>query len=151
MQNTEEKLLEYDFTIDEIETNLRLLNDLKENEKLIISDQYIMVDNRYFSSFRRWFTNDDREIIIKFINLIVLDAKKYYKEMIQKVKNGEESKENYNRLSTFTNLIQGSRDGLSNLSKTYEGDKLLKAKIETIKREVNYLVSEFISTGREYY
>lgn len=139
------------FTKDVIETNLRLLNSVKEYEKLIVEGDYLKIDDRYFASIRRWFCSDDRESIVKFITEIIKGAKSYYFEMIEQIKQGGDVKENYIRLSTFTHLIEGSRDGLGNLILTYSNDKLMKAKIETIKRDVNYIVSQYINTGNNYY
>lgn len=141
-----------EFTLDEIETNLRLLCDIKQNEKLVIEGNYIKIDDRYFLSIRRWWNEDERDKILFFLGELINSSKKYYIEMVSEIKNcGNSSKQNYNRLCTLTYLIQESRDGLTNISLTYVNDKLLKSKIETIKREINYIVSEFINTGKEFY
>lgn len=140
-----------ELNIEEVETNLRVLNSINEREKLLIDGKYLRIDDRYFASLRRYFNGDDRESIVEFITEIIKSAKAFYFGMIEKIKEGGDAKENYVRLSTFTHLIEGSRDGLGNLILTYSDDKLMKAKIETIKRDVNYIVSQYINTGNNYY
>lgn len=144
--------MELSLTLDEIETNLRVLGDIKENEKLVIDGNFIKVDDRYLSSFRRWWSEDNRNLIIVFLSSIINHCKKYYIDMVTIIKNGDNNcKETYNRLSTFTMLIEKSRDGLHNLALTYNSDKLIRARMECLKRQLNYLVSEFINTGNQYY
>lgn len=140
-----------DLNIEEVETNLRVLNSLNEREKLLIDGKYLRIDDRYFASLRRYFSGDDRESIVEFITEIIKSAKAFYFGLIEKIKDGGDVRENYIRLSTFTHLIEGSRDGLGNLILTYSDDKLMKAKIETIKRDVNYIVSQYINAGNNYY
>lgn len=138
-------------TIEEVETNLRLLCDIKQYEKLIINGNFLKIDDRYFGSIRRWLSQDNRNELLTFLVNLISEAKRHYNQLIIDIKNGSNPKENYNKLANFFYLIENSRDGLTNIAFTYYDDKLLKAKIETIKREINFIVSEFINTGNQYY
>jgi hypothetical protein len=139
-KNKEKEQPENEFpklTLEEIETNLRLLGDLKEHEKLMIDGNFITVDQRYAQSLRRWLTEDSRRKAIYFIAYVISEANKICTSMYNDMSNGvDQNSNNLDKLMSFQLLIKGANNGLSKLSYTYNDDKLSKAKIETIQREI---------------
>ena len=39
---------------------LKIIKDIRKNEKIIIRDDKLVVDDRYFQAIRRWYDNDNR-------------------------------------------------------------------------------------------
>ncbi len=124
---------------DDVQTNLRLLCDLKENEKLMISydNKYLAIDGRYLQCVRRYFTLDSRERTIKYIEYVIDETKTHCLAIIENATlKGTNSKEFYECLLHLHTLLNGTLTGLGRLSITYSGDKLSVARLETIQTNI---------------
>lgn len=139
-ENKKEKEPENEFpklSFEEIETNLRLLGDLKEHEKLMVDGKFVTVDQRYVQSFRRWLSEDSRVKAINFIGYVISEASRICTSMCNEMPNSVDANSaNLDKIMNFQLLIKGANNGLSKLACTYNDDKLSKAKIETIQREI---------------
>lgn len=124
-----------DMSYEEIQTNLRLLGDVVHTEKLHISSngKEMNVDDRYLQSMWRWWSSDSRGKTLRFIQHVYSQAEKYCNELVEKVNNRENPKENTEKLIRLWNLIKSSGKGLDRLNMTYGEDKKFAAKIGTIK------------------
>jgi len=120
-----------DLTYEEVQVNLRVLADLKEGERLMISKQFIEVDQRYLQSLRRYLTDDSRVRTINFVSHVIEHAKKYCSEAVAKINEDDSKKINMEKLVNLQTLLKASKTGLSRLAMTYSSDKLNHAKIET--------------------
>lgn len=137
MENETEQISEYiQMTLDEIQINLRVLGDLKENEKLLIADKFLTIDQRYIQTLRRWMTADSRDKSIQFINNIISETQRVCLQIVDCVERHENPKENIEQLLRFQGLLNGALSGLGRLCITYCDDKLSKAKIETIQSNI---------------
>ena len=86
-----------DLSYEDVQINLRLLVDLKEGEKLMVTDgRYIQVDRRYVQGFRRYITSDSRSKSLNFINHVIYWSKKYCNDAVENINKNRISKYNYN-------------------------------------------------------
>merc|ERR1712070_1042919 len=69
--NTEKESLNLKKDIDTILLNLKIISQIKENDKLITSNSMLEIDNNYFQFAKRWFNNDSRLTTIEYIKSIV--------------------------------------------------------------------------------
>ena len=121
-------------SFDDIQINLRLLCDIKENEKLMIDDKYITIDQRILQSIRRQMSADSRTKTLAFIDNIINDTQHFCMKLLHK--NHMCQKEDNEKLTQIQTLLNGSLIGLSRLALTYASDKLSRAKIETIQSNI---------------
>lgn len=134
---------------------LKLISKIKEGDKIIIKDQSIKIDNRYFQSLRRWYNNDNRYLSIIFIenainnaleledsldNIINLNNKSIEsKEEIKKLtKIQKKSIKDY--LNNLSNELNNAIEGLKNIKTTYILDKLMQEKLDVLisKIDISY-------------
>jgi len=123
----------YDINVQDIQINLRLLGDVKENEKLMVSEnKYLMVDGRPLQLIQRWWSDDSRSRTIEFINQLIGCTKEYCESIVLKIEENQHNKENFEELLRFQGLLNSSIIGINRLTVTYGNDKLSRAKLETI-------------------
>lgn len=120
-----------------IQINLRLLSDIVQDEKLHISSdgKTMVVDNRYAQHLRRYWSGDSRSRTLYFIKHVYAEAERLCNEIVDLVNAGASPKENTEKLINLYGLIQASTKGLDRLNMTYSDDKLIAAKIATIKKD----------------
>jgi hypothetical protein len=132
---------EFDFkslTYEDIQVNLRLITDLKKGEKLMIKDdRYIVVDDRFGSSFWRYFSDDSRIRSLDFISHIISETGRYCGDAVKSIGFGKDKKVHMEKLINMQSLLVSVQTGLSRLSETYSDDKLSRAKIDTIKKTID--------------
>jgi hypothetical protein len=122
---------EYDpLKVDEIILNLKLISKIKQNEKMIVINKVLKVDNRPLNSFWRWLQSINREDTINFIEFIINSGLENIQERNTEIIFNNESikKELANTLS-----------GLDNLGATYKLDNVSLAKIDIFKEKINRL------------
>lgn len=121
----------------EVQINLRFLGDLKEGEKVMISDnKFMQVDQRYVQAARRWWTSDSRARTLNFISHLIESAKKYCTEAVEKVKLNDQKQINLEKLINIQKLLGNALTGLGRMVTTYGDDKLNLATIETFKSTI---------------
>jgi hypothetical protein len=124
-----------DLSYMDVQINLRLLSDIKEGEKLMVVDgRCITVDQRYVQMVRRYWTSDSRERTLRFINHLIIAAKKYCDEAVEKVKvckNNQIKQDNLEKLINIQSLLRSSTTGLGRMATTYADDKRNLATINT--------------------
>ena len=128
--------------------NLTTLTKIEKNQKLnIVYDDTINnklnfeinIDESYFPQFSRWYYNQNRNCTIDTINSLidfVLEQYNYYKligaeEYIQK----------------YSELLNKTNDGLSNLKITYDNDSESIDKINKIMRKIRTIIDEQNTTN----
>ena len=121
-----------DLSYEDVQINLRLLGDLKEGEKLMVTDgRYIQVDRRYVQGFRRYITSDSRSKSLNFINHVIYWSKKYCNDAVENINKNRNTQVNMANLINIQKLLGGAQTGLGRLLITYGDDKHNKATIET--------------------
>jgi hypothetical protein len=132
-----EKFSELTYT--EVQINLRILGDLKESEKIMITDEkkYMQVDKRICQMVRRYWTSDSRKRTLRFIAHVIESAKKYCNDAVEKINKKEQIQTNLQLLINIQQLLGNALTGLGRLATTYGDDKLNLATIETFKSTIN--------------
>jgi len=134
--NTNGDWCKFTLSYDDIRTNLRLLCDIKENEKIMLSDKFMTIDQRYIQSLRRYITADSRTKTIDFIDFVANSAIHFCSTIIGNGDKTEISGDDLDKLLQFQALMNGTLSGLNRLAITYGSDKLSRAKIETIQSNI---------------
>lgn len=121
-----------DLNYEDVQINLRLLGDLKEGEKLMVTEnRYIHVDQRYIQGIRRYISSDSRSKSLEFINHIINWSKRYCSDAVNAINANKNIQDNMTTLINIQKLLGGAQTGLGRLLITYGGDKHNKATIET--------------------
>lgn len=134
--------LHYEFSIDELHTNLILLSNVKQGNKLIIQDNLLNIDTNFGQCITRWFNVIDRKKTMQFIKSIIEQTFCKIDEIINDsitVSNTAKNRD-YN-IQRFTTELKNSTVGLINLKITYETDELIKSVIDVILEDINNKIS----------
>lgn len=123
----EEKMDENEhFQIEEVILNLKLIGKIKQNEKMIVINKILSIDNRVAQPLRRWYTSDNRYNTIEFIGSIINKGFDLMQQTNDLVYNKEQIKKE----------ILATIQGLENLSATYKIDILMISKIDILKEKI---------------
>ena len=57
--------------LEDVILNLKLISKIKQNDKMIVVNKIIQVDNRFLQPIFRWYTSDNRAETFNFITLII--------------------------------------------------------------------------------
>lgn len=128
--------------LEDVILNLKLISKIKQNDKMIVVNKIIQVDNRFLQPIFRWYTSDNRAETFNFITLIInkgtenlLSDKKedsiYSKDFIKK---------------ELLNCLQG----LENLGATYKNDILISSKIDLLKDKIKKICNFENKNKNEY-
>lgn len=124
-------------TYEQVQINLRFLADLKEGEKVMITDgRFMTVDQRYAQSVRRYLTSDSRTRTLNFISHVITCTKNYCCSAVDSISKNQRRQINLEKLINIQSLLRNAKTGLGRLSATYSDDKLNLATIETFKSEI---------------
>ncbi len=106
--------------IDEIVINLKLLETLDKNQKLITRDAYLNIESRSLipEFVRRWNRQDNRNETIKKLNNIIMQA----------IKHMNDDNLNYN----MKEYLKRSMVGITNLKETYSTCSQTCARLDVI-------------------
>ena len=101
-------------TIDIIITNLKVIAQLKLNEKLCIRKGHLFIDtSSNYQFLKRWFNRDSRDIILIYVRGLVRNIAVVF----EKMKDYTESDCKWILTRILTEL-ENSEQGLTNLKKT---------------------------------
>ena len=118
IESSEFDILNYDDVI----LNLKILSKIKEKEKLIISNKLFNIDKRYAQGICRFFTDDNRQDMLKHLNLILLHS---FKILDDKSIAPEQ-------ISSLIEDLKKSISGLSCLKFTYKDDEVLCSQLDLL-------------------
>lgn len=113
--------------VEETILNLKMISKIKQNDKLIIVNKILHVDNRYLQPVFRWYSADNRYDTIDFITHVINEGIEFSRTLEHPIFNVDTIKEE------LTNAI----NGLDKLSATYKLDNLVIAKIDILKEKIN--------------
>lgn len=107
---------------DDVVLNLKILSKIKEKEKLIISNKLFNIDKRYCQGVVRFMTDDNRQDMLKHLNLILLHSFKILEDnsFIQEKK------------ITLIEDLKKAISGLSCLKFTYKDDEVLCSQLDLL-------------------
>ena len=122
-------MLSEDNEIEDVILNLKMIAKIKQNNKLLIINKTLHVDQRLLQSVFRWYTADSRHDTIDFITGVINHALDNTQSITHPIFDADKIKEEL--LSTIP--------GLENLSATYKLDNLIVSKIDILIDKINKL------------
>jgi hypothetical protein len=115
-------------TIDLIITNIKVISQLKPNDKLCIRKGHLYIDtSSNFQFLKRWFYCDSRDLVLIYMNTLVLNVRNILEKCVEYTKT--------DRLWILTRILtelENASDGLVNLIRTYNLDPYMIANIENV-------------------
>jgi hypothetical protein len=139
------KIKKYNFSYEEILINLKLIGEIKIDDKLRICNNNLDIDNRYMKSVVRKFYSDSRINTIELINDLIEDSIIFSNNLIDKivaVDSGNVENIHYkHQLNILTVNLNTSLNGLDKLKVTYKEDNIFIANIELIMDKIRIIVS----------
>jgi len=110
-----------DFLFDSIINSLKVISQLKLNEKLCIRKGHLQIDSSSNIQFlKRWFYRDSREIVIVYLQKLMDDLLKLRDSLTDKW-----------YISVLLIELENAQCGFLNLRKTYFADPYMIAIIDT--------------------
>ena len=113
--------------VEETILNLKMISKIKQNDKLIIVNKILHVDNRILQPVFRWYSADNRYDTINFITDIINEGIEFSRTLEHPIFN----------VNTIKEELMNATNGLDNLSATYKLDNLVIAKIDILKEKIN--------------
>tara|TARA_B110000858_G_C17769471_1_gene458832 strand:- start:385 stop:759 length:375 start_codon:yes stop_codon:yes gene_type:complete len=113
--------------VEETILNLKMISKIKQNDKLIIVNKILHVDNRILQPVFRWYSADNRYDTINFITDIINEGIEFSRTLEHPIFN----------VDTIKEELMNATNGLDNLSATYKLDNLVIAKIDILKEKIN--------------
>lgn len=130
---------------DDFITKFQVITDLKENEKLIIYDEKIYLDNNFkmLQPFTRWWNNYNRNQVVHFIKeemSTYLSFLEFVREAYKDVKTSRHySNELYNIYKKHLQFIGLFIKGINAMMVTYKDDEDIVDKLKKINEYLNYI------------
>lgn len=130
-------------TIDQLLLDLKILSQIKKNDKICTNDDKLSIDNpRIFQGFSRWFYNNSRDSTMEYIET-TLHSTLYFTNLIltnesispdasSNMPNQKFHDNNSELLKKFYIEMLHSVDGLKNLKSTYEQDITIASRIQLV-------------------
>ena len=129
---------------EEIFINLKVLESLDKNQKLISRGKFLNIEPiSIIPEFvRRWHRQDNRDETIKKINIIVNSAIDIIKE--QDSKEPTESSDSMDQTSDHNvrTYLERSLNGIKNLKETYATCSQTCARLDVIINKINFVLRE---------
>jgi hypothetical protein len=139
------KIKKYNFSYEEILINLKLIGEIKIDDKLRICNNNLDIDNRYMKSVVRKFYSDSRINTVELINDLIEDSIIFSNNLIDKIvaiDSGNVENIHYkHQLNILTVNLNTSLNGLDKLKVTYKEDNIFIANIELIMDKIRIIVS----------
>ena len=112
--------------------NLKMISEIRENDKLYIDHNLLKIDHPYLlQGIIRWYQNYSRQETMEYLDNIVKNINNIYDLIVQKKENNH-NKEYDNILQNLLVEINGASKGLANLKLTYREDVYIKSKLDII-------------------
>ena len=135
-ENEEKKEMD----IETIILNMRIISEIKENEKLVANSECLEIDTRYIQSIQRWWYIDGRQDALIKISNIVGNLFKFIDKTYSKnnkINNDNKFEEDKTHLFQRIHMILlNSIKGLENLKITYKNDIKTITKIDLIIEKI---------------
>jgi len=117
----------YEELIDNVTTNLKIISVVQKNEKLCIRKGHLQIDKiSYFRFIKRYYYNDSRETMIRFLKQLLKD--------IKIIKDFYFSKHN------IIDNIDNIELGINNLQITYSQDPVIVASLDNILNKLKVII-----------
>jgi hypothetical protein len=148
--------------VENVITNLKIISNLKPNDKLTIKNSLLSIDTPYYSQgMYRWWNQDSRTNTMIELEKIINDTfsiiddiysaelhektggknleSKYYKNSLPQT---YFQNENSQQLQTFSSELTNTIKGLQNLKLTYRKDISICSKIDVMIEKINIRIKK---------
>ena len=115
----------------EVILNLKLISKIKQNEKMVVINKILRVDQRPFQTIFRWYTADNRLDTLHFIEFVVNSAFHCL----------DSSDDNVYKDDVIKKELLNILAGLDNLKATYKLDTFIVSKIDILNEKITRLCS----------
>ena len=115
----------------EVILNLKLISKIKQNEKMVVINKILRVDQRPFQTIFRWYTADNRLDTLHFIEFVVNSAFSCLGS----------SDDNVYKDDVIKKELLNILAGLDNLKATYKLDNFIVSKIDILNEKITRLCS----------
>ena len=151
-----EKNIDKEYVPDEkiVFTNLKIISNIKEYDKLIIDEnKHIDIDSPTYLQFaRRWWSGRNRLNTLNYLkNCVYRDAfiiidNTLKNEIKNKINMNYFEQSNHNILQKFLLDLKNSIRGLQNLKITYNNDVSFKSNLDVIIEEIEFRIEKIKET-----
>ena len=139
--NADKEEDDVEMDIETIILNMRIISEIKENDKLVANKKCLEIDTRYMQSIQRWWYQDGRQNALIKISKIVNNLFDFIDKTYgvnEKNKRPETFEEDKTHLFQRIHIIlSNSIKGLENLKITYRNDIKTITKIDLIIEKIN--------------
>ena len=126
--------------IDSILLDLKIISQIKENDKLVTSKELLEIDNSYFQSIKRYWNNDNRISSIEYIKNTVNRTLEFTDTTLNDTHTDNKNifiENNSHILQRFLVEMTNAIKGLDNLKLTYNTDITVISAIDIYKEKLN--------------
>ena len=131
-------------SINNILLNMKIISEIKENDKLLTNNNCLEIDTRYVQFIQRWLYEDGREVTLIKISEIIDNLFNFidnnYSTKRNIVNNGNFDEDKTHLFQRIHLNLQNSIKGLENLKTTYKHDIKTISQIDLIIEKVNIRV-----------
>lgn len=131
-----------DIEYDEVLVNLKLIGQIKEDEKLRIHNNTLDIDTRYGQSFMRWCSSDGRYVTVEFISSLIQSAYRYSSKLLDEILTETDNRDFNHKLNNLTADLNSCLNGLEKLKITYRNDHVFRSKLEVIIDRIRVTVEK---------
>jgi hypothetical protein len=112
------------YKFEDLITNLKLLSQLEQEQKLMQVENGFKIDDRIGQSLARWWSGDGRQTTLSILKKIVNSAIYHSEELNKKIAlNDDHKQENLHDFQLLTTDLGSAKMGLVNMIITYREDK----------------------------
>ena len=124
--------------IDDLLLDLKIISQIKENDKLITSKNVLEIDSSYFPSIKRYWNNDNRSATIDYINDVINKTLNVTDTTLNDTNSKKNifQEDNSHILQRFLLEMTNSCKGLDNLKITYNSDITVTSAIDICKEKL---------------
>ena len=125
--------------IDSILLDLKIISQIKENDKLVTSKDLLEIDNSYFQSIKRYWNNDNRFSSIEYIKDTVNRTLDFTDTTLNNTNINDKNifmENNSHILQRFLVEMTNAIKGLDNLKLTYNTDITITSAIDIYKEKL---------------
>lgn len=129
-----------DINITQVLTELKFISEIKPTDKLCNENSKINIDRSYFPFISRWWNNYNRNDTIDSLETIYNNTFTLLDNLINNQRQQIHYLQKYKNIDLLQELIKqldNSIDGLNSLKITYNDDKHIVSRIDTLIKKIN--------------
>lgn len=130
-----------ELSLEEVLINLKILSKIRSNEKLLVNEKLLNIDNSYFQFLTRWWREESRHKTINYINHVIAEAFRFCDSTINSELNkiSEDpifDEDNAVILQRITQELHNCLGGLVTIKITYSEDSLIQSQLDLLMENI---------------